>query len=240
MKSSRCPAGRRDKFCGDTAIRQGGVHDLNLPRLEIDARIDPHVSQVGKKVHEKAEQREDIEIGEHDRIITIDDRFERKQTKPVERKDRFDEERTAEEGGDKGAGKTGDDDHHGVAKDMTIEHAALAQAFHPRRLHILLGDLVKERVLGQECRGREGAKRHRHHRQSDVPEIIGDLAGSRKLWPVLGGEAAKRKNLPERAAAKKYDEQNREEETWDRIAGDDGGRGPNIEARAVADRLPYP
>src|ERR1700746_376648 len=39
-----------------------------LPRLEIDARIDPRIAEVGNQAHDKSEQRENIKIGEHDRI----------------------------------------------------------------------------------------------------------------------------------------------------------------------------
>src|ERR1700685_3391134 len=40
----------------------------DLPRLEIDARIDPGVGQVGNQIHDQAGGRENIEIGEHHRI----------------------------------------------------------------------------------------------------------------------------------------------------------------------------
>ena len=49
----------------------------------------------------------------------------------------------------KAAGKAGDDDQHGVAEDMAIEHAPFGQALGTRRQHILLADLLEEGVLGQ-------------------------------------------------------------------------------------------
>ena len=50
---------------------------LNLPRLEIDARIDPGIGQVGNQIHHEAEQGENVDIGEDDWVIAVDDRFVR-------------------------------------------------------------------------------------------------------------------------------------------------------------------
>src|ERR1700677_1503927 len=41
----------------------------HLSRFKIDARIDPGVSEVGNQVHHKADEGEDIEVGEHDRVV---------------------------------------------------------------------------------------------------------------------------------------------------------------------------
>src|SRR6478752_7806469 len=40
-----------------------------LPRFEIDPGVDPCVGQVRDEMHDKADQREDVEIGEDDRIV---------------------------------------------------------------------------------------------------------------------------------------------------------------------------
>jgi len=48
----------------------------NLPRLEIDARIDPGVSQVGNQINDEADEREDIEVGEHNRIVAVEHTLE--------------------------------------------------------------------------------------------------------------------------------------------------------------------
>ena len=61
---------------------------------------------------------------------------------------------------DEGTREAGDDQQHGVAEHVAVEHLVLAQALRARRHHVLLADLVQERVLGQERRGRERAERH--------------------------------------------------------------------------------
>src|ERR1700728_3113321 len=72
----------------------------HLPRLEVDARIDPGVGQIGNQIHDEAYERENVEIGEHDRIIAIEHALEAEQAEPVEREDRFDQQRAGEEGAD--------------------------------------------------------------------------------------------------------------------------------------------
>src|SRR5947209_19453444 len=37
----------------------------DFPRLEIDARIDPGIGQVGNQRHDQADERKDVERGEH-------------------------------------------------------------------------------------------------------------------------------------------------------------------------------
>ncbi len=76
---------RRNSPAPDVA---GSAHS-DLPRLEIDARIDPGIGEVRDEIHDKAEQRENIEIGEDDRIIAIDDRFIGQKPKTIEREDAF-------------------------------------------------------------------------------------------------------------------------------------------------------
>src|SRR5271154_5993593 len=55
----------------------------NLPRLEIDARIDPGVSQVGNQINDEADKREDIEVGEHDRIVAVEYALEAQKPEPI-------------------------------------------------------------------------------------------------------------------------------------------------------------
>src|SRR4029079_14793471 len=69
----------------------------HLPRLEIDARIDPGIGEVGDQVHDQADEREDVEIGEHDRVVAVEHAFEAQQPEAVEREDGLDEQRTGEE-----------------------------------------------------------------------------------------------------------------------------------------------
>ena len=70
-----------------------------------------------------------------------------------------------------------------------------------------------------------------------VPEIVEDLAVPGQQRPVVGGEAAQREKIEERAAGEQDDEQDREQESRDRVTDDDGARGPHVELRAVLDRL---
>ena len=76
----------------------------------------------------------------------------------------------------------------------------------------MLSDLVEERVLGQERRGREGAERHRRDGQRDVPEIVHRLA-DKESWAQLSDVRPRSgKILPERAAGEEHDQQDREQE----------------------------
>src|SRR6478752_9946094 len=70
----------------------------HLPRLEIDPRIDPGVGEVGDQVHDDADEREDVERGEHDRVVAVEYAFEAQHAEPVERKDRLDQQRAGKEG----------------------------------------------------------------------------------------------------------------------------------------------
>src|SRR5580658_9432294 len=81
------------------------AHDLtsstsHLPRLEIDARIDPGVGQVGHQIHDQAEQCENVEIGEHDGVVAIEHAFEAQESEAVEREDCLDQQRAGKEGAD--------------------------------------------------------------------------------------------------------------------------------------------
>ena len=120
---------------------------------------------------------------------------------------------------------------------MAVEHLPLAAALGARGHHVLLPDLVEERVLGQQRHGGEGAERHRNQRQREVPEIVDDLPVPGELRPAVRGQAAQREHVEERAAGEQDDQQDREQESGDRKADDDHRRGPGIEARAVLHRL---
>src|SRR5580698_1069685 len=101
----------------------------HLPRLEIDARINPGIGEIGDQGHDHADQRENISSREHDWIVAIEHALEAQKSKPVEREDRFDQQRTGEEGADECARESGDDEQHGVTEDMTVKHLALGAAF---------------------------------------------------------------------------------------------------------------
>src|SRR3984893_743815 len=90
----------------------------DLPGLEVDARIDPGIGEVGDQVHHEPEQGEDKERREHHRIVAVEQALEAEQAETVERKDRLDQERAGEEGANERARKARNDDQHGVAENV--------------------------------------------------------------------------------------------------------------------------
>src|SRR5580700_5070370 len=209
----------------------------DLPRLEIDARIDPGIGQVGNQIHDETDEGENVEIGEHHRIVAVEHAFEAEQAEAIEREYRLDQQRAGEEGADEGGRKAGDHQHHGVAEDVAVEHLGFRAALGARGEHILLAQFLEERVLGQERHGGERGKPHGNDRQGQVPEIVEDLLPQRKLRPAVRGQSAQRKNLEKRTAGEQDDEQDREQESGDGVADDDDAGGPGVERRAVAHRL---
>ena len=63
-----------------------------------------------------------------------------------------------EEGADEGSREAGDHDQHRIAEDVAVEHLSLGQALHARGEHVLLADLVEERVLREQGRGGEAPR----------------------------------------------------------------------------------
>src|SRR3981081_1991463 len=86
----------------------------HLPGLEIDARIDPGISEIGDQIHHEADQRENIEIGEYHRIVAVEHALEAQQPEPVEREDGLDQKRSAEKSAHEGAGEARDAGHRRV------------------------------------------------------------------------------------------------------------------------------
>src|SRR5688500_9612067 len=74
------------------------IRSSDLAAFEIDARIDPGISEVGDQLHEQAKQRKDVERREHDRIIAVHQALEAEQAQAVERENSLDQERASEEG----------------------------------------------------------------------------------------------------------------------------------------------
>src|ERR1700731_359411 len=83
----------------------------DLPRFEIDARIDPGIGQVGNQVNDQADEGKNVEVGEHHRIIAVEHAFEAEQAQPVEREYRLDQQRAGKERADEGGRKAGDHQH---------------------------------------------------------------------------------------------------------------------------------
>src|SRR4051812_23127782 len=114
-----CRAGGTSRPITPTAVVSGVRSEVrastsNLPRLKVDARVDPGVGEVGQEIHRKPDQRENIERGKHHRIVTIEHAFKAEQTKAIEREDGFDQQRAGEECVHEGAWKARDHDQHRV------------------------------------------------------------------------------------------------------------------------------
>src|SRR5688572_13358841 len=110
------PPGDSDVVSGSLAPVRASTSDL--PRLEIDPRIDPGIGEVRDQIHDEADQGENVEGGKHHRIVAVEDAFEAEQAEPIERENGLDQERAGEEGPDEGAWEAGDHDQHGVAENV--------------------------------------------------------------------------------------------------------------------------
>src|SRR6201987_3294948 len=120
---------------------------------------------------------------------------------------------------------------------MAVEHLALGTAFGAGGQHILLAQLLQERVFGQQSYRRKRRQAHRGNRQNQMPEVIEDFLPPWQLRPGVRYQTAQRKELEERAARKQDDEQDREQKTRNGIADDDDAGRPDVEWRAVIHRL---
>ena len=63
---------------------QFGASFSYVPRLEVDPGIDPGVGEIGEQVDDEAQQREDIEIAEHDRIVALNQGIIGEIAEPIE------------------------------------------------------------------------------------------------------------------------------------------------------------
>src|SRR6202051_2636796 len=109
----------------------------HLPRLEVDARIDPGISEVGNQINDQSNERENVEIGEHDRIVAVEHALEAQESEAVKREDRLNQERAGKEGADERRREAGDDQEHGVAEYMAVEHLPLGATLGARGQHVL-------------------------------------------------------------------------------------------------------
>src|SRR5690606_20294796 len=218
---------KRRRLSGDSFIS-------TLPAFEVDARIDQGVGEVTDQLDQQSQQGEQKQGAEHHRVIAVERRLEAEQAQPVQGEDHLDEQGTGEEHADERGREAGDDDQHGVAEHMAIEHAVGTQALGLGGDHVLLADLVEEAVLGQQREGGEVADHQGRHRQRQVPEVVADLAQQRQLVEVAGGEAAQREPVEVAAAGEQHDQQDGEQERRNGVADDDRRAGPDVERAAVA------
>src|SRR5690606_26732701 len=155
-----------------------------------DARIDQGIGDVTDQLHHQPEQGEDVQGAEHQRVVPVDGRLEAEQAKAAEGEDHLDQQGTGEEYADQGRREAGDDQQHGVAEHVAVEHAVFRQALGAGSDHVLLADLVEEAVLGQDGQGGEAADDHGGDRQHQVPEVVGDLAPGAQCLPDVGSQPA--------------------------------------------------
>ena len=195
------------------------------------------VHDVADDAHDQTQQGEEIQGREHHRIIAGQGRVEAQQAEPVERENDFGQQRTGEQNADERAGEPGDHDQHGIAEHMPVQNLSFGQALGPGGDHVLLVDLLQERVLGQHGQARESADHHRRNGQGHVPEIILHLGPGRQIAEILGDQPAQGEDVPIPPAREQHDQQNREQEPGHGVAEDHQARGPDIEPRAVAHRL---
>ena len=137
----------------------------------------------------------------------------------------------------KTAGKAGDHDQHRVAEDVPVEDAPLVEALGAGGEHILLADLLEERILGQQRERSKAADDQRREWQRQMPEIVQDPVPPVQLRPIAGDEPAQREPLEVAAPGEQDDQEHGEQEARHRIADRDHGAGPQVEAAPVADRL---
>src|SRR5262249_32817148 len=155
----------------------------------------------------------DVEGAEHNRIVAVNGGVEAEQTQTIERENHLDQKRAGEEDADEGRGNSGDDDQHGVAKDVAVQHPPTTQPFGAGAHDVVLMDLVKERVLGQHGQPGETADEQGDDRQSEVPEVVGDGRRPAELLPVVRDETAQREPGKITATGEEDDQQDGKEET---------------------------
>src|SRR5262245_12317124 len=80
------PSGVDGGVAGVCAVR---ASMSDLPRLEVDAWIDPGVGEIGDQLQQQSEQGENIKVGKYDWIIAIEHAFEAEQSEAVEGEDRL-------------------------------------------------------------------------------------------------------------------------------------------------------
>src|SRR5262249_41001398 len=117
--------GSPTRMTGLSSMRVSKASDL--PRLEVDARIDQCIDKIGHQVNDEPEQRKNVERGKYDRIVAINHALEAQEPQAIERENRLDQQRTREESVDESAGEAGDDQQHGIAEHVAIEDLALSQ-----------------------------------------------------------------------------------------------------------------
>src|SRR5437588_10941342 len=87
-----------------TLVRSSTSH---LPRLEIDARIDPRVGEIGDQRHQQTDQRKDVKRREHHRIIAVEHTLEPEQAQAGRPNASLAQPRAGKDGGPKPTGQDG-------------------------------------------------------------------------------------------------------------------------------------
>ena len=118
---------------------------------------------------------------------------------------------------------------------MLVEHLPLGQPLGPGGDHVLLSDLFKKGIFGQDGRDGKAAKNHSRDRHRDVPQVIDDARTPAELVPVARREATQREPL--QLTAKHHQQHHAENKARNRVADQHQQRRDQIEARTGAHRL---
>ena len=122
---------------------------------------------------------------------------------------------------------------------MTVQHPAFAQTLGAGGDHVLAGNFIEERVLGQDGQGGKAADHQRRYWQYQVPEIVGDFAHGAQFGEVFRDQPAYREPVQRGAAREHHDQEHRKQERRHRVTDDDGRAAPHIKAAAMAHGLAY-
>src|SRR5712691_6139137 len=84
----RWPSGGTPSPIGVCAVVSGTAmmvrsSSSHLPRLEVDARIDQGVGQIGDEVHRQPDQRKNEQRGEHHGIVAVEHALEAEQAEAI-------------------------------------------------------------------------------------------------------------------------------------------------------------
>ncbi len=120
---------------------------------------------------------------------------------------------------------------------MPVKHLFLFQTLGPGGHHILLADLIEERVLGQQGEGGKATDDIGRYRQCEVPEVISDFLVPGKFIEIGRRQPPQRKPVQITAPCEQDDQQYRKQEAWYGVTHHDGRTAPDVESRSVGDRL---
>ena len=132
------------------------------------------------------------------------------------------------------AGNPGDDDQHGVAKHVSVQHAPFRQSLGAGGEYDCLLISSRNEFLVSMVSVAKAADGQREQGQRQVPQVVRDLAEPAELLPILRGKAAQGEDVQVVAAGQQDDQRNRQNEAWNGVADEDHGAGD--ESKGVPSR----